>query len=571
MARFAKGRLGAAVAAAATAAAVMAASPAGGQALEPARRTLDAARPTLPDAQRAPLPDGSGIPPSRLAPVEGDEPFVLRGVTVAGATLYGEAELAPIWADLVGQEVSPRQAAVIAQAVETFYREQGYVFTRVLPGPADAAAGLIPIEVVEARIDVVSIEEPEGPIGPVRNLMARLAAPLEGKANPTLADLERVLLLLNDIPGVTRATAVPRAGDGGVGSVALTINATRDPVGGALFADNRQAPAFGPGLIGVFAEARSYTSAGDTTGVTLTNSVGDSIFEDIEKRWIAQVEHARHVGALGTRVGARALVSASNPGEELASLDLDSEELEAELWAEHPVVLSRPLSFWVRGGFDYRDSNLDRGGRLISDDDTRVLFLEGRALTRDAGGYVFGTLALRQGLDILDATPEGSATASRGDGDATATAVFASLEREQALGGTFTLFGRAEAQYAFDPLLASQEFALGGTTFGRGYDPSETLGDHGIGATLELRKNDRLSFGDLNVGTTVYGFADYGRVWNIDPGVPDADELVSIGLGVRAQLSSAAQIGVELAQPMGEVQRTGSRQTRLFLSAQIRF
>ena len=38
-----------------------------------------------------------------------------------------------------------------------------------------------------------------------------------------------------------------------------------------------------------------------------------------------------------------------------------------------------------------------------------------------------------------------------------------------------------------DELLSTEEFKLGGLTFGRGYDPSELTGDSGLGTALELQ------------------------------------------------------------------------------------
>jgi hemolysin activation/secretion protein len=559
--------------AAATATAALAAGPAGGQ-VQPAGRALESATPQAPDPERAPLP-GAGIPPSPPAALPEGAAFELTGVTVEGATLFGEAALSPLWSERLGEVISPAEAGRIAQAVETFYRDEGYVFTRVLPVAVDPAAGRLTLRVVEARIVSVTVEEPTGDIGPVRGLIERLVAPLEGRENPTLAELERVLLLLNDVPGIVRATAVPRRGEGGAGAVALVINAERDALGGALFADNRQTPAFGPGVIGALGEWRSWSSAADTTRLTYTNSFGDSLgqefWTDLGLRRIVQLEHERHVGDWGTRIGGRGLYSTSAPEEELARLDLEGEETELELWAEHPVIRTRPVSVWLRGGFYARDSQLSTPNRTITDDSLRNLQLGLRLLTRDATGYVLATAELSQGLDVFNASDPGDVKLSRSDGDPQATVFRATVEREQRLGGTFTLFGRAAGQLASAPLVAAEEFELGGTTFGRGYDPSEALGDQGYGATLEIRKTDTVEIGPYGVQTIAYGFVDYGKVFNLGIGVPDSDELVSVGIGLRTRPTPTSLVGVELAQPMEALRRNGERTARLFLSAQIQF
>jgi len=48
-----------------------------------------------------------------------------------------------------------------------------------------------------------------------------------------------------------------------------------------------------------------------------------------------------------------------------------------------------------------------------------------------------------------------------------------------------------QAQYALEPLLATEQFAYGGAqqALGRAYDPAEIIGDRGMAGSLELRMN----------------------------------------------------------------------------------
>ena len=91
-----------------------------------------------------------------------------------------------------------------------------------------------------------------------------------------------------------------------------------------------------------------------------------------------------------------------------------------------------------------------------------------------------------QGLDILGARESGSPDLSRAAGRSDFTKLTVTTQRLQALGGGFSLLTAANGQYAFSPLLAAEEFGFGGTQFGRGYDPAELTGDHGLAAKLEL-------------------------------------------------------------------------------------
>ena len=533
---------------------------------------LDDAVPRAEDPERAPLPPMPGaVAPGMLDPAA-DTTFTLRDVSLSGATVFGEADLSGLWADRLGQPTRLSDIAAITNAVQAFYRGEGYVFTRVLASVEDLEAGRVVLNVVEARIESVTIEEPDGPIGPVLALIERMAAPLEGLANPTLDDLERVLLIMNDVPGITRATAVPRAGTGGPGTLALAINVSRSLVQGAVFFNNRQQPAFGEGLLGGVIEINSYGSAGDSTRLVATTSAWTQA-RDFNERQIVQLEQFRYVGGSGLRMHLRALYGRSRPGAELEPLALEGSDVEFEIGAEYPAIRTRAVSLWLRGGFGLFDNDLDISGGVarLSEDRRRILFAEAETLLRDRYGFTAGAIGVRQGLGILGASREGEGNLSRFDGDPQATVVHGRIEREQPIASGISAFVSARGQYAMQPLLGGEEFSLGGTSIGRGYDPSEVLGDHGAGLTAELRWRQRTTVAEVPVQVELYGFGDGGRVWNRGEGIPSAATITSFGGGVRAIIANDTFVNLEVAKPTQRLQRTNSNAPRLFLTAQRRF
>ena len=532
--------------------------------------TLERARPGAVDPGRAALPARPG-PPGGGA-VVGIAPgarFPLDAVRLEGATVYVADTLARFWEDRIGDEIGGAEAAEIAGAVQAFYRGEGYVFTRVV---AARAANTLRLIVVEAQIESVAIEEPAGPVGPVNQLLGDLAEPLVGLRNPTLADLERVVLLMNDVPGVTRATAVPRAGTDGPGALALSFNVERAPFSGAVFADNRQQPTFGQGVAGAFVEWGSWSSAGDTTQLTFTNTFWTSI-DDLEERNILEVTHSRNLGSHGARAGVRALASRNRPGDVLDPLGLAGEEFELEIFAEYPLIRTRPLSLWVRGGFELLSDQLrfEDTDETVSEDNIRVLYGEAELQQRDAYGFTEAVIGFRQGASLFGASEKGDANLSRFDGDPQATVVYGQIEREVALTEMFAVYGLVAGQYADSPLLGGEEFALGGTTFGRGYDPSEALGDHGVGATFEIRARQSVEVEQVPIDAEFYAFTDVGKVWNRGDGTPEENDLSSVGFGVRALIDRLTFIEAEVAKPVEPLIRTDSDSFRFFLTAQRRF
>jgi hemolysin activation/secretion protein len=126
-----------------------------------------------------------------------------------------------------------------------------------------------------------------------------------------------------------------------------------------------------------------------------------------------------------------------------------------------------------------------------------------------------------------------------------------SASRLQSLFWRLSLLGYVTGQYSFNPLLASEQFAYGGSQLGRGYDPAAIIGDHGVGGTLELRLDTPLT-GRLLQSVQPYIFYDGGRTWNIKTviGVPTRQSATSAGIGIRFAINTVISGNLMLAQPL---------------------
>ena len=107
----------------------------------------------------------------------------------------------------------------------------------------------------------------------------------------------------------------------------------------------------------------------------------------------------------------------------------------------------------------------------------------------------------------------------------------------------------AAGQWASTPLLASQEFFLGGQLFGRGYDTAEITGDNGIAGSVELRFDQKINAGALKM-IQVYGFFDGGAVRDFHAGEDRNISLASGGGGVRWFFADDLQADVGVAVPL---------------------
>ena len=81
----------------------------------------------------------------------------------------------------------------------------------------------------------------------------------------------------------------------------------------------------------------------------------------------------------------------------------------------------------------------------------------------------------------------------------------------------FSAFVAVYGQYAFTPLLVSEQCSYGGRFFGRAFDPSQLLGDHCWAALGELRYDIMTPWKQLTRLQT-YAFADHGEILQHQPG-----------------------------------------------------
>ncbi|MEM6742983.1 MAG: POTRA domain-containing protein [Pseudomonadota bacterium] len=538
--------------------------------------------------EAAPLPSGPGVRfTSQAPPSNADEiRFVLNEIQVEGGTIYSTERIDALVGDRKGREVSLVDVFAIAGELQRLYREDGFLFTRVVVPAQAIDAGVVRLEAVEAVLTVVEVEEPEEPVGPVIDLARKIVASLRGLRNPTAERIESVLLRLNDIPGITRAAAVPRVGAGERGAVELYVNMEREAIDITAFLDNRQSPIIGDGLMGVVASVNSWSPFGDSTTFSGFMSAGfdDPFPADFRERWTVQAEHVHFLGASGLNLRGRALYSESRPGDIVRDFDITSDQTEVEVTLHYPARRTRALSVDLFGGLEVVEINsltpaprLPNGAPspipdLIVDDRLTVATFGLEALQRDSLGYTEARIEVRRGLDLAGATSAGDQNISRADGGGEFWLIRGEIERTLPVTDGWTLWAKAWGQATEATLLASEEFTIGGAEIGRAYFPSEYAGDIGAGVSMELRWNQTVAWREFRAPLEVYGFGDFGEVRNNGAGSPIHAAVASAGFGLRAQLAGRLAVNFEAARPINRpLLYNGSDAWRFLFSASRAF
>ncbi|MEE8272533.1 MAG: ShlB/FhaC/HecB family hemolysin secretion/activation protein, partial [Alphaproteobacteria bacterium] len=390
-------------------------------------------------------------------------------------------------------------------------------------------------------VDTVVVE---GDVGRSQSLIERYVANITESRPVHIRDVERYLLLVNDLPGI-RGVGVLRPSGAEVGAAELVVTVERKAFDGFVLWDNRGSQFTGHQGVAVDAAANSFTPFGERTEVTLFTAL------DKDEQLIGQIAYQQQIGSEGLTVNGVASYGESEPGGSLEPLDIESETLLLGVGARYPIIRSRRLNLSVSGGFEYVDQDSDIAGSTpLVRDSLRVIHTTARVDLRDSfGGANFATFGIRQGLPILSASDDGDANLSRVEGQGTFTSLNGEVARLQRIVDNLNVLADLSGQYAFQELLSGEECEIGGLTFGRGYDPSELTGEHCFGATIELQYNQTF---DLPVLQSVqfYGFYDFGVVFNTDSNTDDSESLASAGGGIRTNVTDWLSADFEVAQPL---------------------
>lgn len=505
------------------------------------------------------------VPPAEAEKIH----FTLTSVILDGSTVYKPADVTSLYRDLIGKEISLAQLFALRDAFTAKYRRDGYILSQVTVPPQKISGGVVHLQAVEGYVANVSIQ---GDTRDSRGLIAAMAERIKASRPLNQKVLERYVLLVQDLPGVSVRTVLrPAAKLPGAADLDLLL--THRTVTSYAEVDNHGSKAIGPlqALAGI--NLNSLFGYDEQTGFRLAtvNPAHELLY--------AWFQHNEILTPEGVRLNLSATYSRSKPAGALADLKPLGKSVAWHVGTDYPMIRSLARTLRVGVAFTALNNRVDLLGTQFSNDKVRYLSF---TANYDVVDVLFGdsrpasnliNVELSQGFNTLGATATGSSNLSRANGHSNFTRLNLEATRIQSLPDRFSLATAAAAQVAGTPLLSAQQFGLGGDHFGRGYEPSEITGDNGLAGSIEARyelsaaqaKRDRAQ---------IYVFYDVGQVRNIDPvvGQPKKQSLASTGLGLRFSLFHRLSADIELAKPLTrDIASRGNRHIRPLFSIFGRF
>lgn len=451
-----------------------------------------------------------------LSTEAGGMKFRLESLEIEGNTVISTEALQALVQPEIGREVDLGSLRAIVNRISEFYRSKGYLFARALVPAQDIQRGVVKLLIVEGKYGKV-----EATLNDVANerLQAYLR-PLKSGEVIESSSVERVALLLADLPGYTAVPVVRPGAEVGTGDFVVLL--TDGPqLQGSVRVDN-----FGDDLTGKarvmlnLARYRNF-AFGDSLELSALATEGSTNLLNVQYSLPLQPNGLRGQVAVSSSQYELSGLDGFAPGEFRGSSVLQGVSL------SYPLLRSQASNLVLGGGLSWAQY---RNIRPVTDDEkynATTLPLSLRFDHRDSfggGGVTFGALTLTTGSISNKANYQSLDTLG------TYSKMGIDVVRIQRLSSLYTAYARINSQFSNSELDSSERLSAGGPNGVRAFPVGEASGERGAVAQLELRYQTAVE------GLQPYLFYDAASITKISKTEGNTSRNISgHGLGVRYQ------------------------------------
>lgn len=496
----------------------------------------------LPDS--VVLPDTEGVPAELIADPNDTTRFQVDKVIIRGTTLYSPQAFSALTSQLEGRRVTLGEVNAVVMQITQRYRKAGFLLARAYLPEQRLNNGELLIQVFEGRVNEVKMQ------GDSNKAVERYADNIRKEVPPRSTTIERNLLLMNDVSG-QQSRATLAASPVEQGTDMIVENQVRKYEGFFGF-DNRDSRYFGPWQVYGGVGVNDLTGHGDHLGVRAGQSV------EGDKMTFFEGQYELPVGSKGDVVS---FLAQHNDGhaDTYSFLNANSYGDTFAVRITRPWIRQRDETLKTSAAFTYYNGTSeylhDKSLPPSSEDRIRAIRLGASYDWFDSfGGKNLVKAELSKGLAIMGSSSESRLNPSREGGETDFTKLQVEAQRLQDLSNIIdgmNLYIAGTAQTSFGQrLLSPEQFGVGGSEYGRGYDPSEITGDKGFAMKTELQYNRIHTFRDYALPTQYYTYWDFGKVWSQDPTWVSSESLSSAGFGAHVNVYKDTYVSPEVAFPL---------------------
>jgi hemolysin activation/secretion protein len=462
-----------------------------------------------------------------------------------GNTAFTDAELTNVIEAYTNRPITFAELLQAEAVITQYYIDAGYVNSgALLPANQNLSDGIVTLRIVEGGVEEINVSG-NGRLNPnyIRSRIAR-----KTKTPFNVNQLIEALQLLQLNPLIDQISAELAAGTRPEQS-SLNVTVTlADTFSVDLFLDNGRTPSVGSFRRGVTITEANLLGFGDQISATYANTDGSNRYD------------ANYTFPYNATNGTIRFDFYGNDSDVIEEpfdrLDITGESQQYSLTIRQPIyqtprqdlalgmILSHENSqTTILGEEEPLSQGADENGKTRI---SAIRFFQDY-LRRDAQSVFAVRSQFSIGLDIFDATnnneaPDGQFVAWRGQGQ------YVRLLAPETL-----LVLRSDIQFASRPLLALEQFALGGYQSVRGYRQDLLLSDNGVLLSAEALF-PITEIGDDGV-LQVYPFLDFGTAWNSgDRQDPIDSTLLGTGIGLQLRLGETLTGRIEYGIPLIDVE-----------------
>jgi len=471
-------------------------------------------------------------PPGTTNKLSEEARLFVRGYHFEGNKAFSAAELAQVTEPFTNRELSSGEIEQARRAVSLFYVSHGYLNSGAVIPDQDPSDGIILIHIVEGVLSGIELHGNKWLRDSfITNRVGRWSGP-----PLNLNELQEGLQLLRQNPNVSQINAELKPGTAPGESVLDLRVVDQQPFRLGLQVDNQRPPSVGAYQIWALASDVNLTGHSDPLELRygIANASNDgpefSGIDNLEASYLLPLTPFNTTfGVHGSRLNTSIIE------EPFIDLNITSLTTDIGVFLRQPLFQTANEELALSVGFDWRKNTtwlLDEPfdispGAVNGEMVVSVLRLSQEWLHRGQNQVLALRSTFNVGLDVLDATDSGIPGAP----DAK---FFSWLGQAQYVKRLFhsqnQIILRVNGQWTSEPLLALEQFSVGGFATVRGYLENQLVRDRGIVSSVEFRVP--VLFNKAGAGIVQLApFFDYGGAWNVD-GSPSPTSIYSIGTGL---------------------------------------
>lgn len=500
-----------------------------------------------PNAPRVNTQVQAQAPNPRLAALLATS-ITVRRFDVVGVRAVPFKQVAALFSPMTGKTVRVADVLAAAAKIATVYKSHGYALSFGYVPTQNFSDGVAHIVVVEGYVADVEIK---GDAGNMERKIRAIAQHIVKDRPLRQKTFERYLQILGALPGVHINANVP-APTTTDGATRLTLDVKRVRFNATTGIDFDH-PGI-QGLTGVTENGFTPLNEQLNFSTLLPSGPGD--------QRLYSLAYMQPLGSDGVALHISGSHYQGNPDtdNQLPSyLQQNMKQDQYTINASYPLLLDHYTSLVATGGayatnLQERYTNTATGESLLQQYGLRVLDTKLDYIKASDTSSQKIDVEIAHGLNSLGANA--SVVTQIGNyvfvspANAQFTRYDATFIQTNAWPDRFGTVFNVTGQYSNNTLPTTEQISFGGPRYGLAYDPGETAGDSGWGASMELNQHYDLSNRWVRQ-VTPYIVAQFARVY-LNVGDASVAKLGTAGIGVRWTDKHYYAFDLTVAQPVGD-------------------